>query len=294
MSGAPLCAAFDPSPRAPGFAVPPLACDTHAHVCVPDDRYPLISERVYTPADSPWEAYRRMLDVFGVARAVLVQPSIYGADNRLVLDTLVRDPARLRGVAVVPFDVADAELDRLHALGVRGVRSNIVDLKTGKGQLPLAELRALANRVKRLGWHLEFLMHVDEFPDLDRQLADFPVPVVFGHLGYVPSAKGTETPGFRALVRLMKDGRAWAKLTGPYRLNGEALPYASVDAFAQVLVSEAPGRLLWGSDWPHVAIKTAMPNDGDLFDLFARWVPDAAMRKRILVEHPAKLYDFPG
>ena len=291
---APLCAAFDPNPRAQSFEVPALACDTHAHVCGPESRYPYLEERVYTPPDAPLEAYRRMLDTFGVARAVIVQPSIYGADNRLMLDTLARDPARLRGIAVVLFDVSDAELDRLHALGVRGVRSNIVDLKTGKGQLPLAELRALASRVKRLGWHLEFLMHVDEFPDLDRQLADFPVEVSFGHLGYVPCAKGTETPGFRALVRLMKDGRAWAKLTGPYRLTPSGLPYDGVDAFAQVLVSEAPSRLLWGSDWPHVAIKTPMPNDGDLFDLFARWVPDAALRRRILVEHPAKLYDFPG
>lgn len=292
MTTAPTCPAHDPAPKRPSFAVPAKACDVHAHVCGPESRYPFIAERLYTPPDASVEDYRHMLDALGIERAVLVQPSIYGSDNRAMLDALAKDPKRLRGVAVVPFDVADAELDRLHALGVRGVRTNIVDLKTGKGQLPLAELRSLASRIKRLGWHLEFLMHVDEFPDLDRQLADFPVDVVFGHLGYVPTGKGLETPGFKALVRLMKDGKAWAKMTAPYRLTLSGMPYPDTDAFAQALVEAAPQRLVWGSDWPHVFIKTAMPNDGDLFDLFARWVPDAGLRQRILVDHPARLYDF--
>jgi 2-pyrone-4,6-dicarboxylate lactonase len=199
---------------------------------------------------------------------------------------------RLRGVAVVPFDVKDAELERLHAAGVRGLRSNIVDLKSNKGQLPIDALRALAQRIRHLGWHIEFLLHADEFPDLDRQLADFPVDVVFGHLGYVPAAKGTDTPGFVALLRLMRDGKAWVKLTGPYRLTPGALPYPDTAPFAQALVDAAPQRLLWGSDWPHVMVRSAMPNDGALFDLFAKWVPDAALRHRILVENPARLYGF--
>jgi len=283
----------DAHPRRPGVEVPALACDVHAHVCGPHERYPLIAERLYTPPDASPADFRHMLDAVGVARGVLVQPSIYGYDNRAMLDGLATDPERLRGVAVVPFDVADAELDRLHAAGVRGVRANIVDLKTGKGQLPLAELTSLARRIERLGWHVEFLMHVDEFPDLDRQLADFPVPVVFGHLGYVPTAKGLGTQGFAALLRLMRDGKAWVKLTAPYRLTLSAMPYADVAPFAQALVDAAPDRLLWGSDWPHVFIRTAMPNDGALFDVFASWVPDAALRKRILVDHAAEVYGFP-
>jgi predicted TIM-barrel fold metal-dependent hydrolase len=264
----------------------------HAHVCGPDSRYPLIAQRLYTPPVASPEDFRHMLDALGVARGVLVQPSIYGTDNRAMLDALAGDPKRLRGVAVVRFDVAAAELERLHAAGVRGVRSNIVDLKDNKGQLPLEPLRALAERIKPFGWHIEFLMHVHEFPQLDWQLADFPVDVVFGHLGYVPAAEGLETPGFAALLRLMRDGKAWVKLTAPYRLTLGAMPYADVAPFAQALVDAAPGRLLWGSDWPHVFIKTAMPNDGDLFDTFAAWVPDAALRRRILVDNPAQVYDF--
>lgn len=288
----PLVAEHDPHPRAPAFAVPALACDVHAHVCGPHDRYPLIPERLYTPPLASPAHYRHMLDAIGVTRGVLVQPSIYGFDNRAMLDALATDPIRLRGVAVVPFDVDTATLERLHAAGVRGVRMNIVDLKTGKGQLPLGPLERLATKVKPLGWHVEFLMHVDEFPDLDRQLANFPVPVVFGHLGYVNVAKGTATQGFEAMLRLARDGRAWVKLTAPYRLTLSQLPYGDTDATARILVDRIPDRLLWGSDWPHVFIKSDMPNDGVLFEVFANWVPDARMRERILVEQPATLYDF--
>ncbi len=288
----PVCAAHDPKPRQPVVPVPPHACDVHAHVCGAQSRYPLIHERLYTPADASPEDYRHMLDALGVERGVLVQPSIYGTDNRAMLDGLARDPKRFRGVAVVPFDVPVAEIERLHAAGVRGVRCNIVDLKDNQGQLPLDQLRALAQRIQPFGWHVEFLMHVNGFPQLDLQLANFPVDVVFGHLGYVPAAQGLDTPGFAALLRLMRDGKAWVKLTGPYRLTASAMPYPDTAPFAQALVDAAPERLLWGSDWPHVMMKTAMPNDGDLFDAFAQWVPDAALRKRILVDHPGEVYDF--
>jgi 2-pyrone-4,6-dicarboxylate lactonase len=135
-------------------------------------------------------------------------------------------------------------------------------------------------------------MHVDEFPDLDRQLAVLPVPLVFGHLGYVPVARGLRTEGFEALLRLMREGKAWVKMTGPYRLTAGEAPYVEVDEFAARLVDAAPQRLVWGSDWPHVTMKTAMPNDGDLLDLFARWVPDARVRQRILVDNAAQLYGF--
>ena len=288
----PTCAPHDPAPRAPAVAPPRLACDCHAHVCGPAARYPYAPNRIYTPPDALPADYRHMLDALGIERAVLVQPSVYGTDNRAMLDALDGDPARLRGVAVVDFDVDAKSIEALHARGVRGVRCNIVDLKDGQGVLPVAALTTLAKRIAPFGWHLEFLMHVDEFPDLDRQLAPIGVPMVFGHLGYVPTARGTHSEGFEALLRLLRDGRAWVKLTAPYRLTGSALPYADVDPFAARLVEAAPDRLVWGNDWPHVIIKTAMPNDGDLFDIFNRWVPDAALRRRILVDNPAILYGF--
>jgi 2-pyrone-4,6-dicarboxylate lactonase len=290
----PTCPPHDSAPRAPSFAVPTGACDCHAHVCGPAGRYPYATDRIYTPPDALPSHYRHMLDTLGIERAVLVQPSVYGTDNRAMLDALAADPKRLRGVAVVDFDVSTAQVESLHARGVRGVRCNIVDLKTGKGVLPVDALKSLAAKVAPFGWHMEFLMHVDEFPDLDRQLSAIPVPMVFGHLGYVPASRGLHTDGFEALLRMMKDGRAWVKLTAPYRLTLSALPYSDVDEFAERLLDAAPQRLVWGSDWPHVIIKTAMPNDGDLFEVFARWVPAQADRRRILVDNAAALYDFPS
>ncbi len=289
---APLCAAHDPDPRKPKLVLPPLACDTHAHVCGPASRYPYWPARIYTPPDALPAHYRHMLATLGVRRAVLVQPSVYGTDNAAMLDMLATDPTNLRAVAVVPPEVDTAELERMHALGVRGVRCNIVDIKDGKGRLPLEMLHALAARVKPFGWHLEFLMHVDEFPDLDRLLGDFPVDVVFGHLGYMRTGLGLEAPGYQALMRLLEGGRAWVKLTGPYRISASPMPYADVAQYAHALVDCAPGRVVWGSDWPHVTVKGAMPNDGDLCDLLASWVPDEAARRRVLVDNPARLYGF--
>jgi predicted TIM-barrel fold metal-dependent hydrolase len=291
-SAAPLCAEPDPRPRAPAFKLPPNSCDTHAHICGPVARYPYSPQRVYTPPDALMPDYRHMLDTLGVERAVLVQPSVYGTDNTAMLDALAADSARLRGVAVIAPDTPSTELARMHALGVRGIRCNIVDVKEGKGRLPMDSLTALAMRIKPLGWHLEFLMHVDEFPDLDTLLGDFPVEVVFGHLGYMRTDKGLAAPGFQALLRLAKAGRAWVKLTGPYRISTGALPYADVTPYAHALLEQAPAQLIWGTDWPHVILKGAMPNDGDLCDCLAAWVPDAGQRARVLVDNPARLYGF--
>jgi 2-pyrone-4,6-dicarboxylate lactonase len=290
----PLAASHDPNPRKPKVAVPPLACDTHAHVFGPGNTYPFISNGLYTPADALLAEFRHMLDAVGITRGVLVQPSIYGINNDCMLDALKQDTKRLRGIAVIPFDADTKMIEGLHAQGVRGIRANIVDLKSGAGELPLEPLRALAKRIQPFGWHVEFLMHVDEFPSLDQQLAGFPVDVSFGHLGYVPAAKGTQTQGFKALLRLMRDGKAWVKLTAPYRLTLSEMPYSDIDPFARMLVETAPNRLIWGSDWPHVLVKSKMPNDGGLFDVFAKWVPDERMRRQILVDNPAKLYDFKG
>jgi 2-pyrone-4,6-dicarboxylate lactonase len=292
-SQAPLCAAPDPHTTKPGITLPPLSCDSHAHVMGPAARYAYSPARIYTPPDCLPADYRKMLDVLGVERAVLVQPSVYGTDNSAMLDALRADPARLRGVAVVAEDVAEHELRAMHEAGVRGVRINIVDVKDRKpGTLPMASLQTLAQRVAPLGWHMEFLMHADEFPDLDRTFDGFPVPVVLGHLGYMNTARGLAAPGFRALLRLMRAGRAWVKLTGPYRISGEALPYPDTIPFARALLEANPARVVWGTDWPHVMVKSAMPNDGALCDLLSDWIPDDGLRRQVLVDNPAVLYDF--
>jgi 2-pyrone-4,6-dicarboxylate lactonase len=289
---APLCAAPDPQPRAPSFKFAPLSCDSHAHICGPSANYPYDAGRIYTPPDALLPAYRHMLGTLGVSRAVLVQPSVYGTDNRALLDALATDPTHLRGVAVIEPDTPFAELERMHQAGVRGVRCNIVDVKEGKGRLPMDMLLALAKRVQPLGWHLEFLMHVDEFADLDQLLDKFPVDVVFGHLGYMRTDKGLQAPGFQALLRLLQTGHAWVKFTGPYRISTGTLPYADVTPYAHAIVEAAPTQIVWGSDWPHVMVKSGMPNDGDLADCLAAWVSDEKAREQVLVHNPARLYGF--
>jgi predicted TIM-barrel fold metal-dependent hydrolase len=292
-TAAPSCAPPDFKPRKPKFRFPAQACDCHAHVLGPAARYPYSPARVYTPPDCVLRDYRHMLDTLGVERAVLVQPSAYGTDNTAMLDAMKSDPARLRGVAVVGGDIADGELKRLHEAGVRGVRVNIVDVKDRKpGTLPLDALAPLARRIKPLGWHMEFLMHVDEFPDFDRLVEDFPVDIVLGHLGYMRTDKGTDAAGFQALLRLVKRGRCWVKLTGPMRISSAALPYPDVTPYAHALTRANPERIVWGTDWPHVIIKGPMPNDGDLADLLSEWIPDERLREQVLVKNPARLYGF--
>jgi predicted TIM-barrel fold metal-dependent hydrolase len=280
----------DRHPRKPRIALPPGSWDCHAHIC--DARYPYWEGRVYTPPDCLLADYRAMLATLGVERAVLVQPSVYGADNAALLDALAQAGPTFRGVAVVDERIEPRALERMHAAGIRGVRCNIVDVVEDKGKLPLALLERLAARIRPLGWHIELLLHADEFPDLDRAFSDFPVDIVLGHLGYLPTRKGIGDAGFQALLRLLQAGKAWVKLTGPYRISGTALPHADTVPFAHALLDAAPGRIVWGSDWPHVMAKGAMPNDGDLADLLADWIPDVDLRKRVLVDNPAVLYGF--
>lgn len=292
MSQAPPCAAPDFAPRQPQLKVPAGSCDCHAHILGPAARFPYSDERVYTPPDCLLADYRAMLTALGLARAVLVQPSVYSSDNRVLLNALDAMQGAWRGVAVVEPDVSASALQEMHAAGVRGVRVNVVDVQSNKGVLPLNQLRGLAERIAPLGWHMEFLLHVHEFPRLDQQLAGFPVDVVFGHLGYLPTQLGIGDAGFQALLLLLQAGRAWIKLTGPYRLSGSKLPYADVVPFAHALLDAAPRQIVWGSDWPHVMVKGAMPNDGDLMDILSTWIPDPSIRHQVLVSNPERLYGF--
>jgi predicted TIM-barrel fold metal-dependent hydrolase len=291
---APTCTPPDFNPRKPKLRLPPHACDTHAHIMGPKARYAYSPARVYTPPDCLLPDYLKMLATLGVERAVLVQPSAYGTDNTVMLEAMKAAGNRFRGVAVVAENISDSELKNFDAAGVRGVRVNIVDVKDRKpGTLPMDSLKQLARRVAPLGWHMEFLMHADEFPDLDRAFADFPVDIVLGHLGYMKTDKGLGNAGFRALLNLMKAGRAWVKLTGPSRITTTGgLPYADVLPYARALLETNPERAIWGTDWPHVIIKTPMPNDGDLADLLSDWIPDARLREQVLVKNPERLYGF--
>jgi predicted TIM-barrel fold metal-dependent hydrolase len=292
---APLCAAPDRDPRGPRAAFPALACDTHAHIFGPAARFPYANERIYTPPDSTYEDYRKLLSALGVQRAVLVQPSVYGEDGSAMLDAMRRFGTGVRAVAVADPAIAETQIKALHNSGVRGLRFNVVDRRDNKNVVPVDVLRALARRIAPFGWHIELLVNVDEAPNFAHAVADIPVPIVLGHLGY-PKAGArdwAQSAAFADLLRLVDSGNCWIKLTGPYRISGAAdVPYDDVDAAARKLVAAAPQRLLWGTDWPHAMMKKRMANDGELADLLEPWAPDAGVRARILVDNPAELYGF--
>ena len=294
---APLCQAPDPEIRSPKIEFPAGAVDCHAHVCGPASQFPYAKERIYTPPDATLESYQSLLGMLGIDRAVLVQPSVYGIDNRAMLAALRAHPQKFRGVAVVSNnvnDIQDQELEQLHAAGVRGIRCNIVDVADKSAGLPIQNLKSLAERIKPFGWHLELLMHVNEYPNLAKVFENFPVDLVFGHFGYSHAKHGTHDEGFQGLLDLLKNQQAWVKMTGPYRICDGDLPYSDMRPFNDAVIRANPKQLIWGSDWPHVMVKKKMPHDADLCALFGDWVTDLALRKSILVDNPCILYDFPA
>ncbi|MBV8169789.1 MAG: amidohydrolase family protein, partial [Alphaproteobacteria bacterium] len=202
MTDIPFCAPPDPTPHPPRFAMPARACDTHAHVFGPAAAYPYQANRGYTPPDALDAAYDALHRTLGVTRGVLTQPSVYGIDNRRMLDAVARQPDRLRAVAAVDATVTDAELRRLNAAGVRGIRVNLVD----KGGMPFDSfdgVARMADRIAALGWHLELLVHVHDYPDFARVMRALPVDIVVGHLGYMRTSEGLDHPGFRSFLGLV-------------------------------------------------------------------------------------------
>ncbi len=278
--------------RKPRLALPEGAADCHAHLFGPEARYPWSPARGYTPPDATLADYGRLHETLGVSLGVLTQPSVYGTDNSLLLDALRESPDRLRGVVTVDESITDAALAEMDALGVRGIRVNLVD----RGGMPfrsMDSLREIAARIAEHGWHVELLVHVHEFPDFRDLLARLPVEVSVGHMGYMPARRGPDDPGFREFLALLRDGRCWAKLTGAYRITGEQTPpYTDVLPIARAVVEANPDRVVWGTDWPHPHVRLPMPNDGDLVDMLADWVPDARTRRRILVDNPRRLFGF--
>lgn len=288
----PFCEAALADTRKPSFMVPRGSCDTHAHVFSHHQDYPFTRNRTYTPPEASLEQYLSLHRVLGIERGVLVQPSVYGTDNRLHQDALIQLRDRgldYRGVCVVGPEVSDAQLRMLDDAGFRGVRMNLLF----RGGLQWHDVAGLADRIAGLGWHLQLLINVADCGDLMDHLDSLPVPIVFDHMGHMPTALGTDHPGFGRLLSLLAKGRAWVKLSGSYRVTGHsAFPYPDVTLIAQALVAANANRCLWGSDWPHPHFPGAMPNDGDLLDALAQWVPDETVRKRILVDNPARLYGF--
>jgi predicted TIM-barrel fold metal-dependent hydrolase len=289
-----------PPPREPTRPVaptPPKACDTHCHVFGPASRFPYAPDRSYTPPDAPLAKYLNLLDTLGMERGVLVQGSAHGRDNSAMLDALHREPQRLRGVAVADRNTPPATLGEWNALGVRGLRFNHF-FRDGqlhyRGGVPIEDARILAPTLKDLGWHMQLWIDVKDLPDTIPILREIGLPVVIDHMGRTNAQAGIEAAGFQALLRLLGEGGCWVKVSGAHRVSKRAPDYADARALHVALVKENPDRLVWGSDWPHPRMDAEMPNAGHLLDLFNEWTEDDAIRRRILVDNPARLYGFPA
>ena len=289
----PVCQGPDPDPTPAKFDVPEGTIDCHAHIFGPESKYPYSLARGYTPPDAPLEKYLELHKALGnIKRAVLTQPSVYGTDNSCMLDAVAKMDGKFLAVVAVDADVTDKELEDLHARGARGARVNLVD-KGGNPFDSTASVKKFSERLKDLGWHLELLVHVHEFPDIRATMNSMAVDVSVGHLGYMKTDNGVDHPGFQEFLNLMRDGKCWTKVSGSYRITTSALtPYVDVTPVAKALIEANEDRIIWGTDWPHPIFKGKMPNDGALMDHLADWAPDAAVRKKILVDNAEKLFGF--
>lgn len=275
--------------EAPKLKAPPNATDCHHHIY--DAKYPVDPKATLRPADALVEDYRALQKRIGTTRNVIVQPSTYGIDNRCTLDAMAAFGPNARAIAVVNDTVTDAELKRLDGLGVRGLRFNLAQAGATTPEM----LEPLSRRIEPMGWHVQINAPPARIMELMAIFERLPSAIVFDHMARVPQPEGVQAPVFAKVLSLIDKGRTWVKLSGAYGDSKVGPPtYADVGPVARAYVKHAPERMVWGSDWPHPTEKDKWPDDAILFDLLVDWAPDEKVRNRILVDNPARLYNFPA
>ncbi|GHA18195.1 hydrolase [Devosia pacifica] len=276
------CLPPHPIARTPRQRLPEGTCDCHFHVFA--EGAPLVTPRSYTPQVETLDGWRRLADTAGIERGVLVQPSVYGQDNSVLLDALASAPDALRGVVVIHPETSPEEFSRLDAAGVRAVRVNL----RNKSGLGLEAVPALERRMQPLGWHFVFQVGPETLTILEDMLPTLSIPVVIDHLAFVDPTGPDAQKHLARLKRLLETGQVYCKLSAPYRL-AQAPHYDGFGTFVRALAETNPDRLLWGSDWPHTELFDTVPDDTDLLDAFDEWVPPS-LRQRLFVDTPQSLY----
>jgi predicted TIM-barrel fold metal-dependent hydrolase len=284
--------------------LPPLSCDSHMHVFGPPARYPGAPTRQYSPTDMPFAVYAPVARGLGLQRVVLVQPSGYGTDNSCMLDTLREHPENRRGVAVVDPAVTNAELDAMHALGVRGARLNLMSPRIGSVAEAERLLEPVAARIGRLGWHIQIYADPAIVAPIAPVIRALSVPVVLDHMAGVRDHQGVDAPDFVALLDLLASGGCWVKVSGADIVTKRDDDFAGAAPFMRALLAANPGQLVWGTDWPHLvhhsgAMGDAAPpagyrpvDESALLHLLCDVASDEATLRRILVDNPQQLYGF--
>lgn len=280
----------DPAPRTPAYKAPPLACDTHCHIFGPIDRYPYAATRPYTPPEAPLSAFRALHARIGIERAVIVNATPYGRDNRVMIDAIAQSGGRYRGIGNVDAAMTDRELEALAAGGLDGCRFTFLTRLGGRPDMSAFD--RIVDRIAALGWHVDLYLEATALDEFLPRLRKLPVPYVIDHMGVVDASAGVDQPAFTALLALAaRDEKCWVKISGPERISKSGPPFLDAVPFAQKLIETARDRVLWGTDWPHPNVPF-MPNDGDLMDLVPRYAPDEADQRRLLVDNPARLFKF--
>jgi predicted TIM-barrel fold metal-dependent hydrolase len=281
------------NPKNPDVATPLRACDTHFHLFGPITRFPYSPGRAYTPPEAPLEALLAMHARLGFERGIAVQGNAHGTDNSVIVDACRREPRRLRGIAIVKPAVTREELKHMADSGVRGLRFHHLprDASRHSGQ-GIEQFLKLAPHMADLGLHVQLHMDARELPAVMPSLKNWKLSIVVDHFGSAKAAAGTTSPAFQELRKLLAEGRIWIKISGAYRISTQYPDYPDARPLHEALLSANPDQLIWGTDWPHPRLAKNMPDTGHLLDLFNAWTPNSALRKKILVDNPAKLYGF--
>ncbi len=283
-------AAPDPDTRAPEFKLPRGACDAHCHVFGPGDRFPYAATRKYTPPDSPKENLKQLHSTLGVERAVIVQASCHGTDNSAMLDAIASSGGHYRGVCNAADSFTSDDYAELHEGGIRGVRFNFV--RHLGGAPDYEKMFRIIAQVRHFNWHVELHVDAGDLLELEDVIDAIPLPVVIDHMGRTPVADGLDQAPFQGLLqKLRSSANIWVKISGAERISATGPPFADAATFGAACVEAAPDRCIWGTDWPHPNVKT-MPNDGDLVDIIPLMIPDPALQHRVLVDNPARLFEF--
>jgi predicted TIM-barrel fold metal-dependent hydrolase len=286
------------------FDVPAGACDCHTHIHADPEKFPFYVGRVYTPEPASPEEMSALHKALRIERVVIVTPSVYGPDNSATLFGMTARGATARGVAVIDDKTGESELDALQQAGFRGIRLNLATSGVNDPNVARQRFQAAVDRMKARGWHVQLFTSLAVISAIKDLVAVAPVPVVFDHFGGAQAALGVDQPGFADLLELVKSGKAYVKISGAYRASKLAPDYPDAAPLSRALIAANAERIVWGTDWPHPdsvtppdrKITDVTPlfqiDDGRLFNQLPVWAPNEAVRRKILVDNPARLYGF--
>jgi predicted TIM-barrel fold metal-dependent hydrolase len=286
------------------FAMPSGACDCHTHIFGDPQRFPWFGGRTYTPESASVAEMRSLHRALHIDRVVIVNPSVYGTDNSCTLDAMKQLGPRSRGIAVIDDKTPAGQFDAMEHAGVRGIRLNFENFGQTNPDVARKAFQSAVQRLAGRKWHIQIYTRLPVIETLHQEIMAAPVPVVFDHFGGAKASLGTSQAGFDSLLDLVRSGKAYVKISGAYRSSDKTPDYPDMIPFAKALIGANAERIVWGSDWPHPTgaalsghsatdiAPLLQIDDGRLLNQLMVWAPDADVRKKILVDNPARLYGF--